>query len=222
MGIMDNATLRLLQAFFFALVFSAGLFWVMHSLIQGHGGGARAVDTLPNIDFVRLKRDTETETRTRRKPPPPPPPKQPPPPPKMHVASEAPPKNEPLPFNIPSLGLSANVGGGPFLGEMAAGAPGGGLGLFEGDIIPLQRIAPQYPRQAARDGVTGYVKIEFTVNADGTVRDARVIESKPRGVFDAVAITAALKWKFKPKVVDGQPVAQKGVVPIEFNLEGEE
>ncbi|MGQ0622663.1 MAG: energy transducer TonB [Panacagrimonas sp.] len=219
---MDNTLLRMLQALGLALVFSVGLFWVMHSLIQGDGGGVRTVDALPNIDFVRLKRDTEAETITRRKPPPPPPPKQPPPPPKMHIASEAPPKNEPLPFNIPNLGLAANVGGGPFLGEMAAGAPGGGMGLFEGDIIPLQRIAPQYPRQAARDGVTGYVKIEFTVNPDGSVRDARVIEAKPRGVFDAAAITAALKWKFKPKVQDGQPVAQKGVVQVDFNLEGEE
>lgn len=218
----SNPGLRLLQALIFALIFSVGLFWTMHTLISGPGAGVKQVDTLPNIDFVRLKRDTETETITRRKPPPPPPPKQPPPPPKMHVASEAPPKNEPLPFNIPSLGLSANVGGGPFLGEMAAGAPGGGLGLFEGDIIPLQRIAPQYPRQAARDGVTGYVKVEFTVNPDGSVRDARAIESKPRGVFDASAITAALKWKFKPKVQDGQAVAQKGVVQIDFSLEGEE
>lgn len=218
----SSASLRLLQAFVLAVVFSAGLFWIMHSLIQGHGGGLKKVDTLPNIDFVRLKRDSEIETRTRRKPPPPPPPKQPPPPPKMHVSSEAPPKNEPLPFNIPNLGLSANVGGGPFIGEMAVGSPGGGgMGLFEGDIIPLQRIAPQYPRQAARDGVSGYVKIEFTVNPDGSVKDARVIEGKPRGVFDAAAITAALKWKFKPKVVDGRPVAQKGIVQVDFNLDEE-
>lgn len=218
---MDSGSLRLLQAFSFALIFSVGLFWVMHTLIQGHGHGVRHVETLPNIDFVRLKRDTEVETRTRRKPPLPPPLKQPPLPPKMQVASEALLKNELLPFNIPRLGLSANVAGGTFIGEMTAGAPGGGLGLFEGDIIPLQRIAPQYPRQAARDGVSGYVKIEFTVNVDGSVKDARVIEGKPRGVFDSAAVTAALKWKFKPKVLDGQPVAQKGVVQIDFHLEGE-
>ncbi|MGQ0697233.1 MAG: energy transducer TonB [Panacagrimonas sp.] len=216
---MDSSSLRLLQAFGFALVFSVGLFWLMHSLIQSHGGGLRQVETLPNIDFVRLKRDTETETRTRRKPPPPPQPKQPPPPPKMQVASDASPKNEVLPFSIPNLGLNASIGGGTFIGEMTAGAPGGGIGLFEGDIIPLQRVPPQYPRSAARDGISGHVKIEFTVNADGTVKDARAIESKPRGVFDAAAITAALKWKFKPKVLDGQPVAQRGVVQIDFTLQ---
>lgn len=212
---------QLLQAFVFGLIFTTGLFWTMGLLIRGDGTGVRKLETLPNIDFVRLKRDTETETRTRRRPPPPPPPKQPPPPPKMKVAADAPPKTETLPFSIPNLGLAANVGGGPFIGEMAVGQPGGGLGLFEGDIIPLQRIAPQYPRQAARDGITGYVKIEFTVNPDGSVKDARVIESKPRGVFDSAAITAALRWKFKPKVLDGQAVAQKGVQQIDFSLEEE-
>jgi protein TonB len=48
-----------------------------------------------------------------------------------------------------------------------------------------------------------------------------VVEAKPRGVFDSAAITAALKWKFKPRVVDGKPVDQRGVVQIDFNFEGE-
>ena len=217
----SNATLRMMQALAVSAVFTAALFWLMHALISRHHAGAGLVETLPNIDFVRLKKDTEVETKTRRKPPPPPPPKQPPPPPKLQVASDTPPKNEPLPFNIPNLGLNASVGGGPFIGEMAVGGPPGG-GLFEGDIIPLQRIAPQYPRQAARDGISGSVKLEITVNPDGTVRDARVLSSNPRGVFDSAAVTAVLRWRFKPKVVDGQPVAQKGVQELEFNLGEEE
>ena len=55
------------------------------------------------------------------------------------------------------------------------GAPGAG-GMFDGDIIPLQRIPPQYPRDAARNGITGWVQLEVMVNADGTVRSARVLE----------------------------------------------
>lgn len=218
---MESSTLRTLQALGLSIVFTVALFWTLQTVISRHGAGARALEALPNIDFVRLKKDTEVETRTRRKPPPPPPPKAPPPPPKLQVASDTPPKNEPLPFNIPNLGLSANVGGGPFIGEMGVGGPPGG-GMFEGDIIPLQRIAPQYPRQAAREGIEGSVKLEITVNPDGTVRDARVLESKPRGVFDAAAVTAVMRWRFKPKVVDGQPVAQKGVQEVSFTLGGEE
>jgi len=127
-----------------------------------------------------------------------------------------------MPFNMPNLGLSASVGGGPFLGQLGSGAgPATGMSMFEGDIIPLQRIAPQYPRKAASEGIEGYVKLQFIVNSDGSVREAKVVEAKPRGIFDAAAIAAALRWKFKPKVVDGKPVEQKGVQTIDFNL-GEE
>jgi protein TonB len=107
--------------------------------------------------------------------------------------------------------------GGPFIGSYTAGDMSG-----YSELIPLVRIAPQYPRQAARDGITGSVKLEITVNPDGSVREAHVIESKPRGVFDSAAVTAVLRWRFKPKVVDGQPVAQKGVQEVEFNLGGDE
>jgi protein TonB len=217
---MESSTLRTLQAFGLSIVFTVVLFWSLQTVISRHGGGAQVLEALPNIDFVRLKKDTEVETRTRHKPPPPPPPKQPPPPPKLQIAADTPPKAEMLPFNIPNLGLSASVGGGPFIGEMAVG--GGTGGMFEGDIIPLQRIAPQYPRQAARDGIEGSVKLEITVNPDGSVREARVLESNPRGVFDAAAVTAVLRWRFKPRVVDGQPVAQKGVQELDFNLGEEE
>lgn len=218
---MANSSVRLLQSFLASVVFTVLVFWLLHYMITGKGEGVGKLDALPNIDFVRLKKDTEVEIKQRVRPPPPPPPKAPPPPPKMQVATDAPPKNEPLPFNIPNLGLSANVGGGPFVGEMSAGGlPGGGM--FEGDIIPLQRIAPQYPRQAARDGIEGSVKLEITVNPDGSVREAHVIEGKPRGVFDSAAIQAVLRWRFKPKVVDGQPVSQKGVQELEFTLSGEE
>jgi protein TonB len=92
-------------------------------------------------------------------------------------------------------------------------------GLFDGDIIPLQQIAPQYPRDAARAHITGWVQLEVMVNADGSVRSARVVDAKPKGLFDSSAVSAVLKWKFKPQVMNGQPVAQRGMQKIEFTLE---
>lgn len=217
-----SASTRMLPAAVAGLVFSALMFLGLFGLISRHGGGIDKADTLPTIDFVRLKRETDLQTIERRKPPPPPPPKNPPPPPKLKVAADTPQDVQPMPFNMPNLGLSASVGGGPFLGQLGSGAgPATGMSMFEGDIIPLQRIAPQYPRKAATDGIEGYVKLQFIVNSDGTVREAKVVEAKPRGIFDAAAIAAALRWKFKPKVVDGKPVEQKGVQTIDFNL-GEE
>jgi periplasmic protein TonB len=208
-----------LPAFGAAAVVSLALFWLMYAVISVTGHGVDKKETLQTIDFVRLKRDTQVETLARRKPPPPPP-EQPPPPQKMHIATEAATQTAaPVPMEMPSLGLSANISGGPFVGGMGGGvAAPMNSGLFDGDIIPLQRIAPQYPREAARAGITGFVELEVLVNADGTVRSAKVLNAKPKGLFDAAAVAAVMRWKFKPKVVNGAPVAQRGAQTIEFNL----
>jgi periplasmic protein TonB len=118
-------------------------------------------------------------------------------------------------FAMPNVNLNASVGGGAFLGQMGNG---GGGGIFDGDIIPLQRIPPAYPRDAARNGITGWVQLEVLVNPDGSVRTARVLDAKPRGLFEAAAVQAVLRWKFKPKMVNGLAVEQKGAQKIEFNL----
>lgn len=221
MSMKASPTARMLPAMALSLIVSALMFWVMYLLIQGHRATMEKADTLPTIDFVRLKRETELQTLERRKPPPPPPPPKTPPPPKLKVAATDTPQESPLPFNMPNLGLSANVGGGPFLGQLGSGGGAPAAGLFDGDIIPLQRIAPQCPRKAALDGLDGIVTVQLLVNADGTVRSAEVQSAKPRGVFESAAVSAVLKWKFKPRVVDGKPVEQRGKVDIKFNCSGE-
>ena len=204
-----------------ALIVSLGLFWLMYTFMGGGGHAAGAIEALPSIDFVRLRRDTQTETMERRKPPPPPP-EPPPPMQRMHIATESSQSNPtPSPMAIPNLGLSTSVGGGPFIGEMGGGAAPDMSGLFDGDIIPLQRIAPQYPREAARARINGWVQLEVLVNADGSVRSAKVLEAQPKGLFEATAVAAVLRWKFKPKVVNGTPVAQRGSQRIDFNIRGE-
>ena len=47
---------------------------------------------------------------------------------------------------------------------------------------------------------------------------ARGARSRSQRLFEAAAVQAVLRWKFKPKVVNGQPVQQKGAQRIEFNL----
>jgi periplasmic protein TonB len=196
-----------------ALFVAFGLFTLMHTVITVSGHGVDKVESLPTIDFVRLRRDSQVEAMQRRKPPPPPP--QPPPPPSKMKIDTGNVSAGSLAFSMPNVDLNASLGGGTFTGQM--GGPGAG-GMFDGDIIPLQRIPPQYPRDAARSGITGWVQLEVLVNADGTVRSARVLEAKPKGLFEAAAVQAVLRWKFKPKVVNGQPVQQKGAQRIEFNL----
>ena len=191
------------------------MFWSMHLLIAGGKYIAEDGGTLATVDFVRLKKEADLETRERRKPPKPEPPKQPPPP-KMKIETP-PPDSQPTPFQMPKLNLPTNVSGGPFLGSFV-----GGDGSGYSDLVPVMRIQPQYPRQAARDGISGVVVFELVINPDGTVKSAKPIKSQPRGVFESAAMQAIMKWKFKPKIEDGKAVESRGTQPIEFNLADEE
>lgn len=92
----------------------------------------------------------------------------------------------------------------------------------ESALQPTLRVPPQYPRAAARDGTQGFVLFELEVNPDGTVADAKVIASKPYGVFEGIAREAVLKWKFRPKIVDGKAVSSSGTQLLEFKLVNEQ
>ena len=85
-------------------------------------------------------------------------------------------------------------------------------------LIPLVKIQPKYPREALKGGKTGFVTVRLTVDEKGRVISAIIEESRPPRIFDAAAIQAVLKWKFKPRVIDGVPVKQVGLTTIEFNL----
>jgi protein TonB len=66
---------------------------------------------------------------------------------------------------------------------------------------PLQRIAgaePRYPLRARTNGVTGWVDVEFTVDAQGTTRDVRVVRAQPERVFDDAARRAVSTWRYAP------------------------
>jgi protein TonB len=106
-----------------------------------------------------------------------------------------------------------------------SGATGGGAGGFgDGDLIPIVRIEPQFPREALIEGISGYVIVAFTVMEDGSVEpgSAKVTESKPPRLFDSAAMRAVSRWKFKPRIVDGKPVRRPATQRLDFNLQQED
>ena len=86
------------------------------------------------------------------------------------------------------------------------------------DLVQLIAIQPIYPPTAARNKTEGWVKVEFVVNEFGKVTKAKVIDAKPRRIFDAATLKAIYKSKFKPLVIDGKPVAQTATQTYEFKL----
>jgi protein TonB len=99
-----------------------------------------------------------------------------------------------------------------------------GIGGFksDGEYLPIVKVQPRYPQRALSRGIEGYVIVEFTVTANGSVRDPVVVEADPQGMFDRAAMDAALKFKYKPRVIDGAAVEVPGVRnKISFALEKE-
>ena len=89
----------------------------------------------------------------------------------------------------------------------------GRLTITTGDseYRPLFKIAPVYPPKAAARGIQGYVLLEFTVTSEGAVRNPKVIESRPRGIFERAAVEAAQHFRYLPKYVNGEPIEVQGV-----------
>ena len=117
-------------------------------------------------------------------------------------------------MDLPDLDVPLVGGEGMFIGNFQQVDRGA-----EGDIIPVVVIRPMYPREAAMAGIQGWVKVEFTITEAGTVKDPRVIDAQPPRVFNREAIRAILKWKFKPRVVEGIAVERRATQVIDFTLE---
>lgn len=71
---------------------------------------------------------------------------------------------------------------------------------------PLQRVAPEVPKQAARGGITGFVKVRFLIDASGTVERPQVVEAQPEGMFENGVLAALSRWTYEPARYHGAPV----------------
>ena len=85
------------------------------------------------------------------------------------------------------------------------------------DAQPLVRIEPQYPVRAAERGVEGSCTVSFDVTPDGTPTNIRILDCDS-SLFERSSIRAVERWRYNPKIVDGQAVARSGVV-TQFDFE---
>lgn len=92
-------------------------------------------------------------------------------------------------------------------------------GVQQRDLEPVATPDPAYPPGAFRQGISGWVEVEYTVTAQGSTTDFAVVAAEPRGVFDAAATAAVAGWKYRPRVVNGRPVAQRTSVTLRFSVE---
>lgn len=81
-----------------------------------------------------------------------------------------------------------------------------GLNATDGEMLPLVNIQPTYPTRAAQRGIEGWCQVSFTVTASGGVENVVVVDAEPRGMFDSSSIRAAERFRFQPRVVNGEAV----------------
>ncbi len=95
---------------------------------------------------------------------------------------------------------------------------GAGLSASDGEYLPIVKVAPQYPRRALKRGLEGDVILEYTVTKQGSVRSPAVLQSTDP-VFNKAAIDSALRYKYKPRVINGQAQEVPGVrTRIKFRM----
>ncbi len=205
---------RTIIAAFLAAGVTFGLFLFMFKLISSGGSNNEELEAIAGIHFGPVDIPDEIMTKNRRIPKKPPPPKDPPPPPKLEVQKMDKIQQNMPKLDLPNLDVPMSGGAGMFIGNFAQVDR-----TAEGDVIPIVVIRPMYPRDAAMQGVEGWVKIKFIITAIGTVKSPRVIDAKPPRIFNREAIRAILKWKFKPRVVDGVAVDRPAIQVIDFNLD---
>lgn len=175
------------------------LFWLMQYMIET---ADRSLDDGTRgslVDFVRIERD-ESVQRRQLKPKKPPPPEDAPPQPPTPKLDNLDPTAEKI--AISDVPVQTEI-------EMSGGFS---LGVGEGDYLPIVKVAPIYPQRALSRGIEGYCVVEYTVTRQGTIRDPFVIESEcTSSLFHRASLQAALKFKYKPRVIDGEAVEVPGV-----------
>lgn len=196
--------MRVPIAVFAAGLFTSGMFWLLWSLVSTAFDVGDSVEAT-RIEFSRMRRDTEVVTKRdqkveRERPPPTPET------PRMALSASG------IDNNVARLTPIVDARGAMSRLSMSAGS--------DRDVIPLVRINPDYPPRAQTRGIEGYVIVQYTITATGTVKDAIVVEAQPRGMFDDAALKAIARWRYNPKVEAGVAVERVGIrTRLTFQLE---
>ncbi len=189
-----GSSVRIIVGGLLAIPVAIGLFYIMQSLVdrdfKQEDSKARKI-----ADIVVPDKVIETNLKEVL-------------PEKIEDPEEPPPDLEPIEFdsdvdmgvvnNAPTTGISLKLNS-------------SGMSSGDGEYLPIVKVAPIYPRRAQTRGISGYCIVEYTVTKTGSIRDPIAIDCQPSGIFDRASVKAATKFKYKPRVVDGEPIEVAGV-----------
>ena len=192
---MNRNSFRLLIGALLALPVAGGLFFIMQYLIAAAHPEIDESKRTKLADSFMPEREIETNLKEQK-------------PDKVEDPEQPPPD-----LTTPDVDMDMDV-------EVVNVAPKAqvdvaiettGMSTGDGEYLPIVKVAPIYPRRAQSRGISGYCIVEYTVTTSGAIRDPRPVDCQPAGVFEDASVKASLKFKYKPRVVDGVAIEVGGV-----------
>lgn len=190
-----------------AILLSFSLFWLMAKLIEPSAQHERLPETVLSVDFLKSIPDKPLDNKKPEDP---------------VVVEEDIPLERPV-LEMPALNLANFHADYPALkvpfkpSKLAIELPNAlsGLELEPNDrslgevktnpgLVALRESTLTYPDNARRRRIEGWVKFNYLVSAEGNVENVEIIDSYPPRVFDRVVLKEVYKWKYQPRLVDGQ------------------
>jgi protein TonB len=145
-------------------------------------------------------------------------------------------KEEELPPDVAAVGVSGGVPGG-VPGGQAGGVLGGIIGGVTGANVPpppkeaprrirvggsvqqaqlISQIRPVYPPLAKQARIQGTVRLQAIIAKDGSVVQLEIISGHP--LLQQSALQAVSQWRYKPTLLNGEPVEVVTTVDVVFTL----
>jgi len=209
----NNSYLTHIKAFAWSLF---GLFFVFIIVIEMNEDGM-----LPHQKKHESTTNFEVKKIVKAKPKPKPKPKPKRVKPKVHKATPHPSLTSSL--SGIDTGLDAFMSDDMGMDDTLLGDLNKDVVMSEGSVdkapTPAQRTAIEYPKNAKKKAIKGYVLLNLLIDAQGSVVKVKILESEPEGVFDTVAMEGVKEWQFTPGEYKGQAVKVWAKQKIRFDFE---
>jgi protein TonB len=88
--------------------------------------------------------------------------------------------------------------------------------VMEGNII--HRIQPEYPSLARQARIQGQVSLRAIISHDGRIENLQVVNGHP--LLVQAAIDAVRQWRYRPYMLNGEPVEVETQITVNFTLAG--
>lgn len=169
------------------------LTWFMHQLIHSSQHKLDESGRASMLDFVRVKRDEASQKKENRLTRP--------------TQADAPPAPAVPQTDSSSADASLMVSVLPDGANVDLQIGGLGFGGSDGEYLPIVKVAPIYPRQALNLTIQGECFVKYTVTTTGATKDVEVIRDRcAHPAFYRSSIEAARKFKYKPRIIDGDAI----------------